>query len=127
MEIVFVKENEFISFEVEDVIGFKFKPRNKSISSLEIINKDYIKKILVKKINRDIKKSTKAIKLMLGSDITEVDDCNIMINELNRIASSIENKYMIYFTELEYFDLIKEIYYLNMEIGLKKRMLESNS
>ena len=124
MEIKFVKENDYESFEYDNLDGFKFKPRNKDISNLEIIDKTLIKKVLIKKIDRDIKKSTKAIKLMLESNITEIEDCNIMINELKRIARNIEKKYMNYFTELEYFDLIKEIYYLDMEISLKKKMLE---
>ena len=54
-----------------------------------------------------------------------MDDCNIMINELIRIARNIETKYMMYFTELEYFDLIKEIYFLNMSINLKKKIIEN--
>lgn len=125
MEIKFVRENDYELFEFENIDGYKFKPRNKNISSLEIVDKELTKKVLSKKINRDINKSTKAIKLMLESNITEVEDCNIMIKELKRIASNIENKYMKYFSELEYFDLIKEIYYLNMEINLKKKMIES--
>ena len=125
MEIVFVKENDFNLFELENVAGFKFKPRNKDIKNLEIIDKKLTKKVLSKKIDKDINKCTKAIKLMLESNITEVEDCNIMIEELKRIANNIENKYMKYFTELEYFDLIKEIYYLNMEINTKKKMLEN--
>ena len=125
MEIVFVKENNNKYFEFNNIDGFKFKPKNKNISNLEIVDKKLIKKILIKKLSKDINKSTKAIKLMLESNITEIDDCNIMINELNRIANNIEKKYMKFFSELEYFELIKEIYYLNMEINLKKKMLES--
>lgn len=126
MGIAFVKESVYESFELNsDISGYKFKPRNKEINSLEIVDKRLIKKVLIKKLNKDINKSTKAIKLMLKSDITEVNDCNIMITELKRIATNIENKYMRYFTELEYFELIKDIYYLNMEINLKKSLLEN--
>ena len=85
MEIVFVKENSYDFFELDNLNGFKFKPRNKDIVNLEIIDRKLIKKILSKKISRDIDKSTKAIKLMLESNITEINDCDIMINELKRM------------------------------------------
>ena len=123
MEIVFVKDNLFNYVKFDNIDGFKFKPRS-NIKNLEIVDKELIRKILNKKINKDIDKSTKAIKLMLNSDITEIDDCNIMINELIRIANNIEKKYMKFFNEFEYFELIKEIYYLNMGISLKKKMIE---
>ena len=126
MEIVFVKDYNYDCFELGNIDGFKFKPRSKFINNLEIVNKDLTKRVLSKKLDRDISKSTKAIKLMLDSNITEIKDCNIMINELKRIAGNIEKKYMKYFTQLEYFDLIKELYYLNMEILLKKKILEDN-
>ena len=126
MEIVFVKDYNNDCFELGNIDGFKFKPRSKFINNLEIVNKDLTKRVLSKKLDRDISKSTKAIKLMLDSNITEIKDCNIMINELKRIAGNIEKKYMKYFTQLEYFDLIKELYYLNMEILLKKKILEDN-
>lgn len=125
MEIEFVKENDNVTIEYSNICGFKFKPRNKTISSLEIVDKKLTRNILVKKLVRDIGKSTKAIKLMIESRITEIEDCNIMINELIRIANNIETKYMKYFTELEYFNLIKEIYFLNMSINLKKKILEN--
>ena len=124
MKVVYIKKNKFNKKNTLE--GFKFKPRNKSINSLTIIKEELIKEILTKKITKDIKKATKAIRLMLKSNITEVSDCNIMIDELKRIASNLEKKYMKYFTEFEYFDLIKDIYYLNMEILTKKIIIEGN-
>ena len=126
MKVVYIKKNKFKKYKKNPLEGFKFKPRNKSINSLTIIKEELIKEILTKKITKDIKKATKAIRLMLKSNITEVSDCNIMIDELKRIASNLEKKYMKYFTEFEYFDLIKDIYYLNMEILTKKIIIEGN-
>lgn len=126
MKVVYIKKNKFKKYKKNTLEGYKFKPRNKSISSLTIIKDELIKEILTKKITKDIKKATKAIRLMLKSNITEVSDCNIMIDELKRIASNLEKKYMKYFTEFEYFDLIKDIYYLNMEILTKKIIIEGN-
>lgn len=126
MKVVYIKKNKFKKYKKNTLEGFKFKPRNKSINSLTIIKEELIKEILTKKITKDIKKATKAIRLMLKSNITEVSDCNIMIDELKRIASNLEKKYMKYFTEFEYFDLIKDIYYLNMEILTKKIIIEGN-
>ena len=126
MKVVYIKKNKFKKYKKNTLEGFKFKPRNKSINSLTIIKEELIKEILTKKLTKDIKKATKAIRLMLKSNITEVSDCNIMIDELKRIASNLEKKYMKYFTEFEYFDLIKDIYYLNMEILTKKIIIEGN-
>ena len=61
---------------------------------------------------------------MLKSNVTDINDCNIMINELVRISQIIEKKYMKYFSEFEYFELIKDIYYLNMEITSKKKLIK---
>lgn len=126
MKVVYIKKNKFKKYKKSTLEGFNFKPRNKDIKSLTIINEYLIKEILTKKISKDIKKATKAIRLMLKSNVTEISDCNMMIDELNRIASKIEKKYMKYFTEFEYFDLIKDIYYLNMEILTKKIIIEDN-
>lgn len=126
MKVVYIKKNKFKKYKTKTLEGFKFKPRNKNINSLIIIKDELIKEILTKKITKDIKKATKAIRLMLKSNITEVSDCNIMIDELKRIASNLEKKYMKYFTEFEYFELIKDIYYLNMEILTKKIIIEGN-
>ena len=126
MKVVYIKKNKFKKYKKNTLEGFKYKPRNKNINSLIIIKDELIKEILTKKLTKDIKKATKAIRLMLKSNITEVSDCNIMIDELKRIASNLEKKYMKYFTEFEYFDLIKDIYYLNMEILTKKIIIEGN-
>jgi len=125
MKVVYIKNNDFLEYNLYKIEGFSFKPRNKNINSLVIVNSKFIKTILSKKIKKDLLKATKAIRLMLASNITEVSDCDIMIDELKRIAKNIEKKYMKYFNEFEYFDLIKDIYYLNMEINTKRKMIEN--
>jgi len=127
MKVVFIKKNKYKKFKLEQINGFKFKPRNKNISSLIIINKNLTKEILTKKIKNEINKETKAIKLMIKSNVTETSDCNMMIEELKRIALNIEQKYMKYFDEFEYFNLIKDIYSLNMEITSKKKLIEEKN
>lgn len=124
MKVVLLKEKSFISYELFNIDGYKFKPK-KNIKNLVIVNIDLIKKILARKINKDINKANKTIKLMLNSDATIVSDCIMMENELSRLIKKIDKKYKKYFTEFEYFDLIKSIYELNMEINLKKKFLES--
>lgn len=123
--ISIVVNNAFKTYEIRELNGYEFKPRNKYINTLTIIDNNYIKKILTKKIKRDIKRATKTIKLMLKSNVTEISDCNIMLDELNRVAKNIEFKYMKYFNELEYFELVKTLYFLNMEITAKKKLLEA--
>ena len=82
--------------------------------------------ILLKKIKKDINKVSITVKLMLDSNVTIVGDCNMMINEINRILKNIENKYRIYLDEFDYFELIKSLYGLNMELNLKKKLIENN-
>ena len=123
--ISLVVNNTFKTYEISELNGYKFKPRNKYINTLTIIDNNYIKKILTKKLQKDIKRATKTIKLMLKSNVTEISDCNIMLEELNRVAKNIEFKYMKYFNELEYFELVKTLYFLNMEITAKKKLLEA--
>lgn len=124
MKVVFLKNNINSNYKLNNSVGYRFKPR-KNIDSLVIYNNEMIKYILNKKIRKDINNCKKSINLMLKSNITLVSDCDMMVDELKRIANVLENKYMKYFNEFEYFDLVKEIYNLNMEILTKKKLIES--
>ncbi len=125
MKVVFRKNNKFVDYKIDDIEGYKFKPRKK-INNLIIINREMINMILLKKIKKDINKVSITVKLMLDSNVTIVGDCNMMINEINRILKNIENKYRIYLDEFDYFELIKSLYSLNMELNLKKKLIENN-
>ena len=125
MKVVFKKNNKFVDYKIDDIEGYKFKPRKK-INNLIIINREKINMILLKKIKKDINKVSITVKLMLDSNVTIVGDCNMMINEINRILKNIENKYRIYLDEFDYFELIKSLYSLNMELNLKKKLIENN-
>lgn len=125
MKVVFKKNNKFLDYKIDDIEGYKFKPRKK-INNLIIINREMINMILLKKIKKDINKVSITVKLMLDSNVTIVGDCNMMINEINRILKNIENKYRIYLDEFDYFELIKSLYSLNMELNLKKKLIENN-
>ncbi len=125
MKVVFKKNNKFVDYKIDDIEGYKFKPRKK-INNLIIINREMINMILLKKIKKDINKVSITVKLMLDSNVTIVGDCNMMINEINRILKNIENKYRIYLDEFDYFELIKSLYGLNMELNLKKKLIENN-
>ena len=125
MKVVFKKNNKFVDYKIDDIEGYKFKPRKK-INNLIIINREMINMVLLKKIKKDINKVSITVKLMLDSNVTIVGDCNMMINEINRILKNIENKYRIYLDEFDYFELIKSLYGLNMELNLKKKLIENN-
>lgn len=125
MKVVFKKNNKFVDYKIDDIEGYKFKPRKK-INNLIIINREMINMILLKKIKKDINKVSITVKLMLDSNVTIVGDCNMMINEINRILKNIENKYRVYLDEFDYFELIKSLYSLNMELNLKKKLIENN-
>lgn len=123
MEVVFIKNNKFIKFDKYNVDGYKFIPRRKNIDSLTIVNNNIINYVLNKKINREIKKVDKTIKLMINSDVTLVSDCDMMEEELKRLINIIVSKYMNFFDEFEFFQYIKNIYVLNKVINLKKKMI----
>ena len=124
MKVVFIKNNNFFDYKLLNVDGYLFKPRNKNIYSLIIVNGDMIKYILSKKILKEINKAKKAISLIINSDVTLVSDCDMMSNEVIRISNKLENKYRQYFDKFEYFDLVKDLYILNTEINLKKKLIE---
>jgi len=56
MKVVYIKNNKYKKYKINNISGYKFKPRNKNINSLVITNNELIKKILSKKISKDIKK-----------------------------------------------------------------------
>ena len=123
MKVVFVKNNNFIKCYKLNIDGYKFIPRKKKIKSLLIVDKEFIKCILKKKIEKDINKIEKTIKLMINSDYTIYSDCYLMQSELKRIINLIDVKYITYFNEFEFFKYIKKIYILNMVLNLKKNMI----
>lgn len=123
MKVVFIKNNNNIFYDKLNIEGYKFIPRRKNINSLLIVDNYLINNILSRKLNREINRVNRAIELMIKSDVTIIDDCDIMLNELNRIVNKIENSYITYFNEFEYFEFIKSIYILNMMISLKKKLL----
>lgn len=124
MKVVFIRNNEFVSFKSFGFDGYVFKPRNRNINSLIVVNNDLIKSILSRKISNEVRNIKKIVSMMIDSDITIVDDCDMMIREIVKVSKKLENKYRIYFSEFEYFELVKDLYSLNMEILLKKKLLE---
>lgn len=125
MKVVFIENNDFNEYKIEKTEGYKFKPKRKNINTLIIQNNNLIKNILTKRIKKDIKNIENAINLMIKSNATESSDCILMINEIKRIIKNINNKYLNYFSEFEYFDYIKKIYILNNVINLKRMLIDS--
>jgi len=125
MKVVFIENNNFNEYKIEKTEGYKFKPKRKNINTLIIQNNNLIKNILTKRIKKDIKNIENAINLMIKSNATESSDCILMINEIKRIIKNINNKYLNYFSEFEYFDYIKKIYILNNVINLKRMLIDS--
>lgn len=124
MKVVFIKNNNFSNYKLYNIEGYLFKPRNKNIHSLNIVNKDMIKCILTKKINKEINRTKKAVKLIINSDVSLISDCDMMSEEVIRISKKLENNYRKFFNEFEYFDLVKDLYFLNSEISLKRNLIE---
>ena len=124
MKVVFIKSNNLSNYKLYNIEGYLFKPRNKNIHSLKIVDKDMIKCILSKKIMKEITRTKKAVNLIINSNVTLVSDCDMMSQEIIRISKKLENNYRNYFSEFEYFDLVKDLYFLNSEISLKRNLIE---
>ena len=124
MKVVFIKSNNLSNYKLYNIEGYLFKPRNKNIHSLKIVNNDMIKCILSKKIMKEITRAKKAVNLIINSNVTLVSDCDMMSQEIIRISKKLENNYRKYFSEFEYFELVKDLYFLNSEISLKRNLIE---
>lgn len=124
MKVVFIKSNNLSDYKLYNIEGYLFKPRNKNIHSLKIVNNDMIKCILSKKIMKEITRTKKAVNLIINSNVTLVSDCDMMSQEIIRISKKLENNYRKYFSEFEYFELVKDLYFLNSEISLKRNLIE---
>ena len=124
MKVVFIKSNNLSNYKLYNIEGYLFKPRNKNIHSLKIVDKDMIKCILSKKIMKEITRTKKAVNLIINSNVTLVSDCDMMSQEIIRISKKLENNYRKYFSEFEYFELVKDLYFLNSEISLKRNLIE---
>lgn len=123
MKVVFLKNNKFIEFSLYGLDGYKFNPRNKDISLLNIVDEDIIKFVLSKKIKREIDKTKRTIKLIVNSNVTILSDCEMMESELYKITKKLDYKYRKYFNEFEYFERVKELYVLYHLIKYKKKIL----
>ena len=124
MKVVFIKSNNLSNYKLYNIEGYLFNPRNKNIHSLKIVDKDMIKCILSKKIMKEITRTKKAVNLIINSNVTLVSDCDMMSQEIIRISKKLENNYRKYFSEFEYFELVKDLYFLNSEISLKRNLIE---
>lgn len=107
--------------------GFNFKPLNKikypgiKVNSLVIVNKDFIEKILKRKIK---KRLNSFVKLMISVVEDEDDDPNDVtkaLNELSKYRSIIINKYRKYLDEKYVTLLLKKLDFLENE--LKQKMI----
>ena len=127
MKVVFLKNNEFLKYCISTLDGYVFNPRNKGIDYLNIVNNDLIEIILSKKIKRDINKVKKTIKLIISCDVTIESDCDMMIKEVIKLTKKLENNYMKYFNEFEYFYNVKELYMLNNLLEYKKKIVNNKN
>lgn len=124
MKVIFVKNNDYMYYDDFYINGYKFIPRRKNIDSLFIVNNDMVRCILNKKLNKNINRIKKTIKLIVDSDVAITSDCDMMESELVRIINVYKSKYINYFDEFEFFDFIKDIYVLNKVIELKKKLIK---
>lgn len=123
MKVVFLKKNDFKEYKLYNLNGYLFYPRTRNIKSLNIVDTNFINCILSRKVNREIIKAKRAIKLIVNSNVTILSDCDMMLNELRKISKKLEKKYRRYFDKFQYFDRVKDLYILNNIINYKKKVL----
>ena len=122
MKVVFLKKNKFIIYNKSSLNGYVFKPRNKNMKSLLIINMEFVSLILSKKIEREILKLKRTINLIVNSNASIIADYDMMLNEVYRITKKFEDKYRLYFDEFEYFEIVKKLYVLYNILKYKKNV-----
>ena len=122
MKVVILK-NKNLEYMYNQISGYKFKPKNKNINSLVVVNNDILEFVLIKKLNKDIKNINKAVKLIIKCDVTIEKDCDIMLEEIFNLTKRLENNYRIYLDEFDYFELVKKIYFLYQSLNCKKKMI----
>lgn len=126
MNVVLIKNHDYIHYNISNLIGYKFYPK-RYIKNLVVINFDLLKLIIYIKVNEKIEYIRRTIYLMINSNATIIDDCVMMEKELYNLVSKINKKYINYLDDNDYDSFINNIYKLNMQIDLKKRIIISNN
>lgn len=124
MKVVYIKDNNFVNYELNNSIGYVFKPK-KRISNLKVVNKFLVSDILTRKMINSLNKTIKTTNIMLNSKAVIISDCDMMLEEIKRIIIKLDNKYRKYFNQFVYFSIIKKLYILDKNINYKKTLLKN--
>lgn len=125
---VFVNKRELLSSEInlEQIEGFKFKPKNNvnydgiKIQRATIVNPLFVEAILKRKNNNQLEKYLEYIMFILNDDDSSEDDVVIALDELERFRMMIINKHKKYLKD-EYVDkMLKRIKILEDELKIKR-------
>lgn len=136
MERKFVVKKEATSdvityMEYEKLKGFNVKPKDSlhfedmiNVNEMVIINPTLIKKLVEKKVNRNMKKIIMFSSMM---DDTEEDDADsffgLILDEIAKFKSLLVNKYINYMEEEEYKLVLKKLEIIKKEVDLRKSLL----
>lgn len=124
MKVVYIKDNNFVNYELNNSVGYVFKPK-KRISNLKVVNKFLVSDILTRKMINSLNKTIKTTNIMLNSKAVIISDCDMMLEEIKRIIIKLDNKYRKYFNQFVYFSIIKKLYILDKKINYKKTLLKN--
>lgn len=124
MKVVYIKDNNFVNYELNNSIGYVFKPK-KRINNLKVVNKFLVSDILTRKMINSLNKTIKTTNIMLNSKAVIISDCDMMLEEIKRIIIKLDNKYRKYFDQFVYFSIIKKLYILDKKINYKKTLLKN--
>lgn len=124
MKVVYIKDNNFVNYELNNSKGYVFKPK-KRINNLKVVNKFLVSDILTRKMINSLNKTIKTTNIMLNSKAVIISDCDMMLEEIKRIIIKLDNKYRKYFNQFVYFSIIKKLYILDKKINYKKTLLKN--
>lgn len=107
------KKFELIDFPNE-VEGLEIKPKIKTEEDMKIKNmvlseKKFIKTYVIKNINKKFDKIIMLINKMLNSEDNSSSDVGVVLDEVQKIKSTLISKYKQYLTEKQYKDFLTKI------------------
>lgn len=121
------KKEIYKKADIPKVNGFKVKPRNNitydgvKVNQMVIINPSFVDKILKRKTKKKLETYLQFIISLIDDDDTDPGKLGIVLNDLTRYKSIINNNYRVYLDNLYYDLLMKKIDVIENE--LKTRLM----
>ncbi len=118
--------------KLEDIKGFKLKPKNNieydgiQVNKLLLIKPSFIEKILRKKTKRKLELYLEFILNMLESDDDDSQKIEFALNDVSRYKKIIKNNYRMYLDKKYYEQMILKIELIEKKLKIKKMDIDMN-